>query len=320
MTSTFTTNIGIEQPGLGDYPGSWSTPVNADWALIDQTFGSSTSVAFTNANVTLSVAQSAYFMIVCTGTLTANVQLILPAAIGGRRMIFNQTIGAFTLTVLNGASDTGGGVVVGQGFMTPVVLTAGRAFYDAYASTPPGMILDMAFTSPPPGFLLCYGQLVSRATYAQLWASATAYGWTWGNGDGSTTFQLPDCRGIVRAGADNMGGSAAGRLTGFTVGTSGGAQAITLSTAQIPAHSHTDAGHGHGVNDPSHTHSTNAQVGVSSGNIPAGPGIGLAAASVGGAFTGISIQAGAANIQNTGGGGSHSNVQPTAAFNTMIRY
>jgi hypothetical protein len=124
MASTFTANIGIEQPGNGDYVNNWSTPVNNDWALIDQAFGSSTTVSFTNSNQTLSVAQAAFFQIICTGVLTGNVQLILPATIGGRRVIFNQCTGAFQLTVLNGAGDSGGGVVVGQGYMTPVVLTA----------------------------------------------------------------------------------------------------------------------------------------------------------------------------------------------------
>ncbi|QDB71028.1 tail fiber protein [Bordetella phage vB_BbrP_BB8] len=74
-----------------------------------------------------------------------------------------------------------------------------------------------------------------------------AIGTTWGPGDGSTTFNLPDARGRITAGADNMGGTAANRLTtsGFgstaTLGTVGGAEAVTLTAAQsgMPAHGHT---------------------------------------------------------------------------------
>ena len=325
MPSTFTTEIYLEEPGLGDYTNDWNVPVNSNFTIIDAAIGGSTSVAFTNANVTLSVPQAAYFSIVCTGTLTANVALILPATIGGRRTIFNQCSGAYTLTVLNGSGDTGGGVVVGQGFITPVVLTAGRAYYDAYGSTPPGTLLQTALNWTPPGFILCYGQAISRATYSQLWSIAQqGSGWTWGNGDGSTTFNLPDFRGRLLAGADNMGGTAAGNLTGYTVGTTGGLQTHTLTTTEIPSHTHTDSGHNHALTDPSHSHSILLPQGSGSG--PGSGAISSTNPNFNTSFTtnisstGITIATGNANNQNTGGGGAHSIVQPTAAVNVMIRY
>lgn len=317
MTSTFTTNINLEQPGLGDYANDWNAPVNADWALIDQNFGSSTTVAFTGSNITLTVAQSAYFQIVCTGTLTGNVELILPATIGGRRVIFNQCTGAFTLTVLNGSTDTGGGVVVGQGYQTPVVLTAGQAYYDAYGATPPGTLLPFAGVTTPPGFLLCFGQAISRTSFAQLFA---ALGTTWGTGDGSTTFNLPDFRGRGLAGADNMGGTPAGRLTGYTVGTSGGNQSSTLVSGNVPQLTFTPSG---SVSAPTITQ-TGAPLGGS-----AAQGINAVG---GGAF---SLVNGAANISAvasapvfTGNAitignaspSAFSVTQPTAAINYMIRY
>ena len=135
MPSTFTTNYGLEEPGLGDYVNSWENPVNSNFTVIDAAIGGSTTVAFTSSNVTLTVAQSAYFSIVCTGTLTANVKLIFPATIGGRRVIFNNCSGAHTLTVLNGVSDSGGGVVCSQGTHTPVLLTQGIAYLDATGSS-----------------------------------------------------------------------------------------------------------------------------------------------------------------------------------------
>lgn len=80
----------------------------------------------------------------------------------------------------------------------------------------PGMIADFPFTTAPPGWLACDGSLVSRATYAALWAIVGTNGilvadavWSSGanqgsfsDGDGSTTFRLPDFRSMVRKGGD----------------------------------------------------------------------------------------------------------------------
>ena len=126
--STFTVNLGLEQVANGADANSWDVPTNADWALVDQALGTSTSIAFTNIDVSPTVAQAAFFLVTCTGILSGDVNLIFPAAIGGRRVINNQTTGAHKLTVKNGAGDTG--VIVGQGLQTPVLLTAGAALYD----------------------------------------------------------------------------------------------------------------------------------------------------------------------------------------------
>lgn len=88
----------------------------------------------------------------------------------------------------------------------------------ANAAIPAGMVVDFAGGTAPSGWLLCYGQAVSRTTYSALFG---AIGTTWGTGDGSTTFNLPDLRGRVRAGRDDMGGTAAGRLTNALTGNPG---------------------------------------------------------------------------------------------------
>jgi microcystin-dependent protein len=94
-------------------------------------------------------------------------------------------------------------------------------------------------TAPNSSFALAYGQAVSRTTYSALFALLST---TFGVGDGSTTFNLPDCRGRVMVGKDDMGGSAASRLTtagggvdGATLGAVGGAQNVTLVSGQIPS-------------------------------------------------------------------------------------
>ena len=116
---------------------------------------------------------------------------------------------------------------------------------------PIGGVIDWAGTTLPTGYLYCDGSVISRTTYADLF---TAIGTTFGAGDGSTTFALPDLRGRVSAGKDNMdniagtGGGDAGRLTstskagvdGDTLGASGGVQEHLLlhEESGVPAHTH----------------------------------------------------------------------------------
>lgn len=73
---------------------------------------------------------------------------------------------------------------------------------------PTGMVVPYAGAVAPDGWLLCQGQAVSRTTYAQLFS---VIGTTYGSGDGSTTFNLPDMRGRVAVGSDANWGCAAKR-------------------------------------------------------------------------------------------------------------
>jgi len=110
---------------------------------------------------------------------------------------------------------------------------------------PPGSIMDFAGAAAPAGWLLCQGQLISRAVYAALFA---AIGTLYGAGDGSTTFAVPDLGGRTTAGKEAV----ATRLTvagsgvdGATIGSAGGNQ-------NLSAHTHgggslTTADHLHGV-------------------------------------------------------------------------
>jgi microcystin-dependent protein len=111
---------------------------------------------------------------------------------------------------------------------------------------PVGMITDYAGSAAPSGWLLCYGQAISRTTYASLFAAIST---TYGTGDGSSTFNVPDLRGRVTAGQDDMGGSSANRLTnqsgglnGDTLGATGGAETHTLTEAELAAHDHDATG------------------------------------------------------------------------------
>ena len=109
-------------------------------------------------------------------------------------------------------------------------LFGGKAPNDLGA--PAGTIIAFAATTTPSGYLTCYGQTVSRTTYAALFA---AIGTRYGAGDGSTTFKVPDLRGEFLRGWDDGRGADPGR-------TFGGWQ-----SASVGPHSHTVQGAGTGA-------------------------------------------------------------------------
>ena len=100
---------------------------------------------------------------------------------------------------------------------------------------PVGSIQAFAGANAPAGWLLCDGSAVGRAEYPDLFSTlGTAYG----AGNTTTTFNIPDLRGRVPAGKDNMGGTAAGRLTSAVSGVSGTALGSSGGSQNIPDHSH----------------------------------------------------------------------------------
>lgn len=113
-----------------------------------------------------------------------------------------------------------------------------------------GELFPYTGSTAPARTVLAYGQTLSRTTYAALWAFAqteiAAGNTLYNNGNGSTTFGIMDMRGRGTAGKDNMGGSAASRLTtagggvdGATLGAAGGSQSTTLLTVNLPAYTPT---------------------------------------------------------------------------------
>lgn len=99
-------------------------------------------------------------------------------------------------------------------------------------SIPPGVILQYSSLTPPSGWLICDGSAVSRTTYSALFA---IIGVSFGSGNGSTTFNLPNFKGRVPVGYDNA-------QTEFdALGEAGGAKTHTLTEAQMPSHTHNAA-------------------------------------------------------------------------------
>lgn len=178
--------------------------------------------------------------------------------------------------------------------------------------TPPiGSILPYTGNTPPSGnWVVANGQAISRTTFANAFS---IMGITFGSGDGITTFNVPDLRGRVVAGID--GG--ANRLTAATMSSQamagvGGAEVQTLTTAQIPAHTHPNS-----LTDPTHVHSftavlSNPSSATAGGALSAAP---PSSTNTAAASTGITIT----NNVNAGGGGSHVNVQPTMELQYIVR-
>ena len=105
--------------------------------------------------------------------------------------------------------ETGWGILVNENFDK----------IDAYI---PGVVQLYAGSTAPSGWLICNGQAISRTTYAALFA---VIGTTYGAGDGSTTFNVPNLVNRTVRGSNSLGKT-------------GGADTVTLTTAQMPAHTH----------------------------------------------------------------------------------
>jgi microcystin-dependent protein len=143
---------------------------------------------------------------------------------------------------------------------TVVLVKADGTMARADGSTlgaPVGTIISKASLKVPAGHLPCNGALVSRTTYAALFADI---GTTWGAGDGSTTFALPDARGVFLRGFDNGRGQDNGRVFGSY-------QADLIGS------------HNHGISDGTHAHgfqgyNAMVRVGGSGGQGTNGGGLG----------------------------------------------
>lgn len=111
----------------------------------------------------------------------------------------------------------------------------------------PGEVIDYAGSTPPAGWLNCDGQAYATAAYPNLFG---VIGYTYG-GSGAV-FNVPDCRGRTTVGAGQGSG-----LTNRALTAKGGEESHTLSTAEMPSHSHgvNDGGHSHALTDPGHAHS-----------------------------------------------------------------
>lgn len=157
-----------------------------------------------------------------------------------------------------------------------------------------GMVQMTAAAKAPSGWLLCDGAAVSRTTYADLFA---AIGTTYGKGDGSTTFNLPNMKGRVPVGLD------AAQAEFDALGKTGGSKTHTLSQGEMPSHTHyIDGPLGGQLSGTSRDPTMNGADGA--GYTP---------------WFGGGWGAAAARVAASGSSQPHNNLQPYATVNFIIK-
>jgi len=235
--TTYTTSLKITEIDNGTQSGTWGTTTNINWTLIEQAVAGVQSITMINANYPLSNLNGALdearnMVIVATGSLSATYQIVAPL-VPKIYLVVNNTTGGFAVTV---GGATGALVSVPNGYSV-FMYCDGTNFYSAPTATygnfvvqgsltatgnalvdgqlgvvgntslggtltvtgetnivPIGTIALYPATPVPSGFILCDGSAVSRGTYANLFA---LFGTTFGSGDGSTTFNLPNIPGPI---------------------------------------------------------------------------------------------------------------------------
>ena len=315
-----TNSRGLILPTVGSDVSTWGGYLNNNFAYITQMFGTvlSVNVGSGAPGYALSTTETQNGTIQLTGNLISNVDVLFPN-VSGVWNIENRTTGNFyvRLKTATGANATIG-IPQGKTSQIFVDITSSYPGVKFLNQPDPGTYWDYASDTAPSWFSGC----TINGTTAQLpWLPCdglTLYNFgdypylakilvgTWG-GNGVNTFKTPDLRNRARVSvfpSTPLLTNAVSGITGSTVGSSSAAQSTTLTAAQIPAHTHpiTDPGHSH-----TYVRSTGTQ--TTGGDVATGycrPTSGDSTQSTSTFTTGITIN------NNTGGGGAHTSVQPTA--------
>ena len=192
-----------------------------------------TSVANFTANALTVAGNVSAATLITSGNATLN-----SATVTGNVSVATLVANAATVT-----GNVGTATVVASGNITAANFIGNGSNLTGLVTLPSGVVLPYGGTSAPSGFILADGSSLSRTTFAALFA---IFGTTYGS-DSGTTFTVPDLRGRVVAGQDDMGGASANRLTGLsggvngdTLGGAGGAETHLLTGVQsgVAAHNH----------------------------------------------------------------------------------
>jgi hypothetical protein len=209
MPSTPTPRNRLNLQGQGDNPNSWGTVLNAQvFALLDEALDGVTTLTIT-ANVSLSSANYAHGPVPAPGSEAHRVanRFVYHHHPQRREVLLRSQHNSIRP---HGHTAGGTGVTVAANTLTFVYCDGTNTFSPPAGLTAEvGTIVDFAGAVAPTGWLLCFGQAVSRTTTP---ACSRSIGTAWGAGNGSSTFNLPDFRGRFRVGLDTMGGVAANRL------------------------------------------------------------------------------------------------------------
>ena len=258
MVSTFSPNLGLEEPANGDYSGTWgSAVINPNMTILDSVTGGTQTIDLSAGSVVLSTTQARSFELNFKGSLPGNVTVTVPTLVSTgvsgyafaiQNLVSNSSV--YTVTIISTvAASQGIGIppfeivdimVEGTGSTSAGAVkfrNLGRvgSYWDYGGSSVPAWVA--ACTVPP--YLNCDGTTFSSATYPAL-----------ANCLGGTT--LPDSRGRYRA-TLNQGqsritsGASTGGLDGNTILTAGGSQTQTLSSQNVPPVPIAQSSHSHAV-------------------------------------------------------------------------
>lgn len=303
MADTQTTNILLTDQTEGGNSNSWGTIVDTNFWLLDAKFGDITTISTTGGSTTLTDTQELVNVIVVSGSLVSNADIVFSGR-GGSWTVKNATTGQYSVTCKVTGQD---GVIIPQGarqvvFCNAADIETGSSPSNA-TETPTGSIQPYVGTASPQGWVRANGRTIGNGAsggteransdtetlFSLLWNSYTNSILAVQDSSGTPTTRggsaaadyaanrrlpLPDFRGRSLFGLDDMGNSAAGRLGSVissptTNGASGGSETVALTTAQMPSHTHTGPSHTHsvsgttGTESADHTHSVSGSTGSS---------------------------------------------------------
>lgn len=250
--------------------------------------------------VVRSTAGSGAELVVLTGTPAADPDAPVPTQDHEGAGVYEEPLAE--VRVVAAASNVDGQVTDRRTFSTPhgallddlsdvdaeapadgdgVFFDEASGLWIADAGIPAGLVSPFAGSSAPDGWLICNGAAVSRSTYSALY---DVVGTTYGAGDGSTTFNLPDLRDRFPVGTGSL----------YSEGDTGGLDSVTLTESQMPAHDHT-LQVSEGDNSMAHNTASDVAAGIGSNFEYHGP------------------------ILDAGGGAAHENRPPYIGLNFIIK-
>lgn len=325
----------------------------AGWQQVPITSTNQVLTYLNGATSTPNLNQSIYAMLSLTGG-SANFNVFTPNGSAKTYIINNTSSYAATMAVSSAGSATtpAGGTVTIPALQTATVYTDGTNFYPqnsylpgtptaptATAGTNNSQIATTAFVqttagainsvltgtiqmwatpSAPSGYLICDGSAISRSSYSALFG---VLGTTFGAGDGTYTFNLPDYRTKMPIGVGS----------GYSLASTGGAASVTIGTANLPAHNHGTSGISASssttvsISDPGHHHTYSMATGALPQSGSSTPCLTSNSTSItSDSKTGITASATttttlSGNTDNTGSGTALSTISPYLAIYFIVK-